>query len=144
MRVLKKTLRREDFASRRHCVEILSSFLNPRCAQRWLGPNLSTRERKQTQKALARFRPCHTAEQCSSEFKLGEQRGRRLRNTSLISRSNKAGSIKAVVSTEVPMGSVFVWQNGNMMITLVGVKVYSSKRVERKGVLIANTASCQR
>ena len=50
----------------------------------------------------------------------------------------------AVVSTQVSMGSVFVWQNGNMMITLVGVKVYSSKRVEHKCVLIANTASCQR
>ena len=143
MRVLKKTLRREDIASGRHCVEILSSFLNPRCAQRWPGPNLSTREKKQTQKALARFRPYHTAEQCSSEFKLGEQRGRRLHNTSLISRSSKAGAIKTFVSTEVPMDSVFVWQNGNMMITLVGMKVYSSKRVERKGVLIANTASCQ-
>ena len=34
--------------------------------------------------------------------------------------------------------------DGNMMITLLGVKVKSSKRVERKGVLIGNTASCQR
>ena len=108
MRVLKKTLRREDIASRRYYVEILSSFLNARSAQRLLGPNLSTREKKQTQKALARFRPCHTAEQCSSEFKLGEQRSRRLRSRSHISRSSKAGAIKAVVSTEVPMDSVFV------------------------------------
>ena len=108
MRVLKKTLLREDIASKRYCVEILSSFLNARSAQRLLGPNLSTREKKQTQKALARFRPCHTAEQSSSEFNLGEQRGRRLHNTSLISRSSKAGAIKAFVSTEVPMDSVFV------------------------------------
>ena len=70
MRVLKTTLHRVDIASRRHCAEILPSFLNPRCAQRWLGPNLSTREKKRTQKAPARFRPCHTAEQYSSEFKL--------------------------------------------------------------------------
>ena len=122
MRVLKKTLRREDIASRRHCVEILSSFLNPRCTQRWLGPNRRTRRKKHPQKAPARLRPCHTAEQCSSEFKLGEQRGRRLRSRSHISRSSRAGAIMAVVSTEVPMDSVFVWQNGNMMITLVGVK----------------------
>ena len=47
----------EDIASRRHFVEILSSFLNLRCARRWLGPNLSTRKKKGTQKAPARLRP---------------------------------------------------------------------------------------
>ena len=50
----------------------------------------------------------------------------------------------AVVSTEVPVDSVVVWQNGNMMITLSDVKINCSKRVEREGRLIANTASCQR
>ena len=80
----------------------------------------------------------YTAEQCSSEFKVGDQEGRRLRSRSHISRSSRAGAIMADVSTEVPMESVFAWKNVNMMITLVGVKVYSSKRVERKGVLIAS------
>ncbi len=92
----------------------------------------------------ASIRTSHTAEQYSYKFKVSDQKGRRLRSRSLFSRSSRAGAIKAVVSTAVPTDSVLVWQNGNMMITLVGVKVYSSKKVERKGVLIANTASCQR
>ena len=51
---------------------------------------------------------CHRAEQYSYEFKVSDQKGRRLRSSSRISRTNRAGAIMAVVSTEVPMDSVFV------------------------------------
>ena len=80
----------EDIASRNLCVEKtlcrdLVLVLEPTMCTKvaWAEPEHAGKE-KQTQKAPARFRPCHTAEQCSSEFKLGEQRGRRLCNTSLI------------------------------------------------------------
>ena len=50
----------------------------------------------------------HKAEQCSSEFKLSDQEGRRRRSRSHISRSSRAGAIMAVVSKEVPIDSVVV------------------------------------
>ena len=56
----------------------------------------------------------HTAEQYSSEFKVSDQEGRRIRSNSRISRSSRAGAIMAVVSTEVPMDSAVVWQYGNI------------------------------
>jgi len=46
VRVLKKTLRQEDIASKRHCIEILSLFLCPRCAQKvaWAEPEHAGKE----------------------------------------------------------------------------------------------------
>ena len=54
----------------------------------------------------------HTAEQYSYEFKVSDQKGRRLRSSSRISRTNRAGAIMAVVSTVVPIGSVVVLSAG--------------------------------
>ena len=42
----------------------------------------------------------HTAEQYSYEFKVSDQKGRRLRSSSRISRTNRAGAIMAVESKE--------------------------------------------
>ena len=67
-----------------------------------------------------------------------------MRSNNRISRSSRTGAIVAVVSTEVPIDSVVVLQNGNMMITLSDLKINCSKRVEREGMLMANTASSQR
>ena len=51
----------------------------------------------------------------------------------------------AVVSTEDPMdGVVFGSMGKYMMITLSGVKINSSNRMEREGALMANKARAAR
>ena len=47
-------------------------------------------------------------ESYSSEFRVSDQEGRRMRSNSRISRSSRTGAIVAVVSTEVPIDSVVV------------------------------------
>ena len=47
-------------------------------------------------------------ESYSSEFKVSDQEGRRMRSNSRISRSSRTGAIVAVVSTEVPIDSVVI------------------------------------